>query len=749
MLESKASKFAKGIANAKDKALEGLKTSIVGLLSGTGRLTDSFFTGLNALAELPQGTSTKLHNAAKSIIESVKKTKLSGNAGIIRTGVHAGKAIFGGITTLLIEAINIIDKALLDNAAIDAMAKKFQELNGDTSKLKKWFKEKYRINSYIVYYATILVVAFGLNVGYKSDMLHQIRETVNNKMEKMLEDDDENETPAVDSSNSKDDKNGKDDIIIVVQKGDKLEKIAERYGVSKEYLIEHNGIDNPNKIYVGQKLRIEKSYIENKNKVAENGKEEVKPTNTDKKTTVQKETDPKPGKQVEKQQPKTPANKMSPDDNVIIVQPKDNLDKLAKKYGTTIDELAKVNNLKKPYKIFPGQKLKKPDTIETKVTVNKSAVVKNEIIDLDTIRKSKNKYEYYRAIIQDQRFKGYIYPILADVEGVEPETYYIGDGCATQGIGMTHNYCILPGQEVEDWMFSTETRTKRTDIFAPVVNFMGSIRSYSDLWQQVDIFLLDKGKNPYLTFVDDILGNKTIKSISFNQLAAIIAASFQNRNMSQQILNRLVDKNSPTGLTTDSNKINKAFSTKLGAAQERRNNIEKLAYEKGEVGTETFIVGKDHSRKKQKFSNSKEFIEANKKGGGTNFNETFSRNIITRERRALFKMFYHIIHPNNSHFDITKDDIELITSLKGNFGEQWEEHFKTKKANSNGLKLADYKIQEQVVFYILNNPQEVADNPALIKAMLKKWHAENSQETQQEQDQILLAQANNMRGLGM
>lgn len=471
----------------------------------------------------------------------------------------------------------------------------------------------------------------------------------------------------------------------------------------------------------------------------EDKKEETKPANTDKKPTVQKE--PNPDK--------------TDNSNIIVVNKGDTLFDLAKKHGTTVEELAKANNLKKPYKINIGQKLKKPDIVktqtktknETKITVDASTIIHNNIIDFDAIRKSPElEYKYYKTIVQNPQFFYILQGILADVEGVEPETYYLGDGYGTQGIGMTHNYAVLPGQEVEDWMVDTETRTKRKDMFAPIVNFMGNVRSYNDLWQQVGVFLLDKGKNPYSTF-RYILKKTAIHSMSFNQLAAIIAASFQDRTMSKQILDRLIDKASPTGLTTNSGKIDHAFSTKRSAGQKRRNNIEKEAYN-GRVGTIEFTVGKDHSIKKQKFKNSTEFLNTNKKGGGADFNKTFDRNIVTNERAALFKMFYHIIHPDNNHFNITKDDIELITALKGHFGNQWKKYFETKKATNKGLKLADYKIQEKVVFYILDNPQYVAQNPKKVHQMLKKWYAENDYQSQQEQDQILLAHAKMMQGLG-
>lgn len=45
-------------------------------------------------------------------------------------------------------------------------------------------------------------------------------------------------------------------VTYVVQTGDALGVIAQRFGISSELLASHNGIDDPNKIFVGQNLTI-------------------------------------------------------------------------------------------------------------------------------------------------------------------------------------------------------------------------------------------------------------------------------------------------------------------------------------------------------------------------------------------------------------------------------------------------------------------------------------------------------------
>ena len=47
-----------------------------------------------------------------------------------------------------------------------------------------------------------------------------------------------------------------DDEYYTVQPGDTLSGIAERYGTSYQYLAYINGISDPNKIYVGDTIRV-------------------------------------------------------------------------------------------------------------------------------------------------------------------------------------------------------------------------------------------------------------------------------------------------------------------------------------------------------------------------------------------------------------------------------------------------------------------------------------------------------------
>lgn len=95
-----------------------------------------------------------------------------------------------------------------------------------------------------------------------------------------------------------------------VKKGDTLSEIAAKYGTTYQKLASYNGISNPNKISVGQVLKI-------------------------------------PGKSLSYK--------------VHTVKSGETLSKIAGKYGTTYQALAKHNNIKNPDLIHVGQQIKIPN----------------------------------------------------------------------------------------------------------------------------------------------------------------------------------------------------------------------------------------------------------------------------------------------------------------------------------------------------------------------------------------------------
>ena len=105
----------------------------------------------------------------------------------------------------------------------------------------------------------------------------------------------------------------------VVRSGDTLNSIAARYGVSPSMLARANGISNPNRIYVGQRLVISGSAAP--------------------------APQPKPG---------TTASS----GGVYIVQRGDTLAKIAARNGTTVSALMALNGIRNPNVIWVGQRLR-------------------------------------------------------------------------------------------------------------------------------------------------------------------------------------------------------------------------------------------------------------------------------------------------------------------------------------------------------------------------------------------------------
>lgn len=106
------------------------------------------------------------------------------------------------------------------------------------------------------------------------------------------------------------------DGTYTVRVGDTLSAIAARFGVSLSALVRANGIADPNRIYVGQRLTI--------------------PGATGSTTPVGSGSF----------------------EGYYIVQPGDTLSKIAARYGTTVQTLMSLNGLSNPDRIWAGQRLR-------------------------------------------------------------------------------------------------------------------------------------------------------------------------------------------------------------------------------------------------------------------------------------------------------------------------------------------------------------------------------------------------------
>jgi lysozyme len=107
---------------------------------------------------------------------------------------------------------------------------------------------------------------------------------------------------------------GNDDYLHVVATGEVLSKIAAKYSVTVDYLVKLNGIADPDRIYVGQRLKL---------------------------------------------QGNVPASKHVASQPVYyVIRSGDNLSKIAKNNGTTVEQLVAWNGIKNKNFIYPGQKVR-------------------------------------------------------------------------------------------------------------------------------------------------------------------------------------------------------------------------------------------------------------------------------------------------------------------------------------------------------------------------------------------------------
>ncbi|TWK39685.1 hypothetical protein CHCC20347_4441 [Bacillus paralicheniformis] len=106
-------------------------------------------------------------------------------------------------------------------------------------------------------------------------------------------------------------KSGKSNTTYTVKKGDTLSEIAQKYGTTVKALQSLNNIKDPNKIYVGQKLKISGNVSKSSNKK-----------------------------------------------QYYTIKSGDTLSGISKKFNTSIKTLQAWNDIKNPNKIYAGQKIR-------------------------------------------------------------------------------------------------------------------------------------------------------------------------------------------------------------------------------------------------------------------------------------------------------------------------------------------------------------------------------------------------------
>ncbi len=142
-------------------------------------------------------------------------------------------------------------------------------------------------------------------------------------------------------------------MIYTVRPGDTLGDIAVQYGTTVEAIRRLNGLRDPDRIFAGQRLRIPGEGMSLPPQRPIPPQRPVPP-----RPVPQRPIPPTPPMPPMPEEPEEP---MPPEDNDYIVQPGDTLYFIAAREGTTVDALIRLNDIRTPNLIFPGQRLRLPD----------------------------------------------------------------------------------------------------------------------------------------------------------------------------------------------------------------------------------------------------------------------------------------------------------------------------------------------------------------------------------------------------
>jgi len=231
------------------------------------------------------------------------------------------------------------------------------------------------------------------------------------------------------------------DSTYVVRPGDTLAKIAARNGVSVNAIVGANGITNPDRIYIGQRLVI-------------------------------------PGASGSAGSPAAPLPpSQTPATGTYIVQAGDTLSRIGARYGTSVQSLMSLNGLRNPDMIWVGQRLRVSGTAPAPST---SGPVSGRWIDVNLSQQRLTAYQGNSAVfsaaisgglprtptvtgrfrvqtkLRSTRMRGPGY----DLPGV-PYTMYFHKGYAIHGTYWHNNFgrpmshgCVNMRTQDAAWLFS-------------------------------------------------------------------------------------------------------------------------------------------------------------------------------------------------------------------------------------------------------------------------------------------------------
>ncbi|HIQ11986.1 MAG TPA: LysM peptidoglycan-binding domain-containing protein [Caldilineales bacterium] len=140
----------------------------------------------------------------------------------------------------------------------------------------------------------------------------------------------------------------------IVQPGDYISRIADQFGVSVDWLVTHNDLPNPNLLFVGQPLRVPCSV----NAASPPAPEERAQVRAG--TPSDGAGSPTEEERVTQEEDQRERDSSGTEQEEHTVVRGESLSQIAFRYGTTVQELRRINHIENPRLIRPGQVLQLP-----------------------------------------------------------------------------------------------------------------------------------------------------------------------------------------------------------------------------------------------------------------------------------------------------------------------------------------------------------------------------------------------------
>lgn len=151
--------------------------------------------------------------------------------------------------------------------------------------------------------------------------------------------------------------------IHVVQRGDSIWRLSQRYGIDTIEIVNANGLENPNQLVVGQALVIPTPYVRYKVRPGDTLSSIARQYGTTVQAIMQASRITKPSMIYPGQILTIPVLHYT-------VRPGDTLWNIAQYYGTTVQAIMQANRITNPAQIYPGMTLTIPEKPKPTIDVN-------------------------------------------------------------------------------------------------------------------------------------------------------------------------------------------------------------------------------------------------------------------------------------------------------------------------------------------------------------------------------------------